>query len=207
MIAVAHKQGVDPKMLRGTVQNDILKEYIARGTYIFPPAPVDAPHRPTSSPSARAEVPRWNTHQRSAGIISARPAAPPSQEVAFTLANGIAYVRGRARRPGWTSTTSRPGCPSSSTRTTIFFEEIAKFRAARRLWARIMRERFGAQDPKSLHAALPHADGRLHAHGAATGKQRRAGDAAGAGGRARRHAEPAHQLARRGAGVAQPRRR
>jgi methylmalonyl-CoA mutase N-terminal domain/subunit len=145
-IAVGEKQGVSADRLNGTIQNDILKEYIARGTYIFPP-----------SPSMRVItdifgyckdfVPKWNTisisgyHIREAGSTAA-------QEVAFTLADGIAYVQA-AIDAGLT-------VDSFASRLAFFFnahndflEEVAKFRAARRLWARIMKERFKAKDPKS----------------------------------------------------------
>ena len=145
-IAVARKQGVDPAGLSGTTQNDVLKEYIARGTYIFPPRP-----------SMRLTVdifkycsqylPRWNTisvggyHIREAGSTAA-------QEIAFALADGIAYVRAAvdagldvdafAGRISWIFQTHNN-----------LFEEIAKLRAARRIWARTMKERFGAKDPRS----------------------------------------------------------
>jgi methylmalonyl-CoA mutase N-terminal domain/subunit len=146
-IAVAKKQGVSLKKLRGTVQNDILKEYVARGTYIFPPGPsmrlitdlFQFCHR---------EIPRWNTisisgyHIREAGSTAV-------QEVAFTLANGIAYVEA-ALEAGL-------DVDEFSGRLSFFFnahndflEEVAKFRAARRLWARVMKERFGAQKSRSM---------------------------------------------------------
>ena len=146
-IVVAEKQGVSPDRLKGTIQNDILKEYIARGTYIFPP-----------SPSMRLitnifefcskEMPQWNTisisgyHIREAG-------ATAIQEVAFTLANGIAYVEAALK--------ASLGVDDFAPRLSFFFnahndllEEVAKFRAARRLWAKIMRERFKAKDQRSL---------------------------------------------------------
>ncbi len=145
-IAVAKEQGVDPKRLEGTVQNDILKEYIARGTYIFPPRPsmrlVTDLFRYCS-----AEVPRWNTisisgyHIREAGATAV-------QEVAFTLANGIAYVQA-AVDAGLDVDTFGPRLSFFFNAHNDFLEEIAKFRAARRLWARIMRERFGARNPRS----------------------------------------------------------
>jgi len=146
-IAVGKKQGIDPGQLRGTVQNDILKEYIARGTYIFPP-----------QPSMRLitdlcrychdHVPRWNTisisgyHIREAGSTAV-------QEVAFTLANAIAYVRA-ALDAGLDVDDFAPRLSFFFNAHNNLLEEVAKFRAARRLWARIMRERFGAQDPRSL---------------------------------------------------------
>ncbi len=143
-VAVARKQGVDPAVLRGTIQNDVLKEYIARGTYIFPPRP--SLRLVTDIFAWCAEhVPRWNTisisgyHVREAGATAA-------QEIAFTLANGIAYVEAALAA----------GLPLGkfAPRLSFFFnahlnllEEVAKFRAARRMWARILVERFGAEDP------------------------------------------------------------
>ena len=130
---------------RGTVQNDILKEYIARGTYIYPPRAVDAASSPTSSRSAPSDVPNWNTisisgyHIREAGSTAA-------QEIAFTLANGIAYVEA-ALAGGLDVDEFAPRLSFFFNVHNNFFEEVAKFRAARRLWAQIMRERFGAQGP------------------------------------------------------------
>ncbi|MDZ4769665.1 MAG: methylmalonyl-CoA mutase family protein [Chloroflexota bacterium] len=146
-IAVGKRQGVDPVALRGTVQNDILKEYIARGTYIFPPAPS---MRLITDLFAycKAEVPLWNTisisgyHIREAGSTAA-------QEIAFTLANGIAYV-GAAIDAGLAVDDFAPQLSFFFNAHNHFLEEIAKYRAARRLWASIMRDRFAARDPKSL---------------------------------------------------------
>ncbi len=146
VIAVAQNQGVAPKELRGTVQNDILKEYIARGTYIFPPAPsmrliTDLFRYCTT------KVPNWNTisisgyHIREAGSTAV-------QEVAFTLADAIEYVKA-AIDAGLAVDDFAPQLAFFFNAHNDFLEEIAKFRAARRLWAKIMRERFGAQDPKS----------------------------------------------------------
>ena len=140
---VAKEQGVDPKLLQGTLQNDILKEYIARGTYIYPPEPS---MRLVTDVFAYAKdhLPKWNPisisgyHMREAGCTAV-------QELAFTLANGIAYVEA-ALRPGSPLIPSPPACRFSLACTMISLEEIAKFRAARRLWARIMRERFRAKD-------------------------------------------------------------
>jgi methylmalonyl-CoA mutase N-terminal domain/subunit len=146
-IAVAEKQGVPPEKLRGTIQNDILKEYIARGTYIFPPKP--SMRLITDIFAFCAErVPRWNTisisgyHIREAGSTAV-------QEVAFTLANGIAYVKA-ALDKGLDVDEFAPRLSFFFNAHNHFFEEIAKFRAARRMWARIMKERFGAKDPRSL---------------------------------------------------------
>ena len=145
-IAVGESQGVPPPALNGTIQNDILKEYIARGTYIYPPAPS---MRIITDIFAfcKDRVPRWNTisisgyHIREAGSTAA-------QEIAFTLANGIAYVQA--------AIDAGMSVDSFASRLAFFFnahnnflEEVAKFRAARRLWARIMRDRFRANDPRS----------------------------------------------------------
>jgi len=145
-IAVAKKQGIDPAKLDGTTQNDVLKEYIARGTYIFPPRPsmrltIDIVKY------CSQHLPRWNTlsiggyHIREAGATAA-------QEIGFALANGIAYVQAAidagldvdafAGRLSWIFQTHNN-----------LFEEVAKLRAARRLWAKIMRQRFGAREPRS----------------------------------------------------------
>ena len=145
-IAVGKQQGVEPSKLRGTVQNDILKEYIARGTYIFPPKPSMRLITDLFAYCAR-EVPHWNTisisgyHIREAGSTAV-------QEVAFTLANGIAYVRA-AIDAGLAVDDFAPQLSFFFNAHNNFLEEVAKFRAARRLWARIMRERFAAQNPKS----------------------------------------------------------
>jgi methylmalonyl-CoA mutase N-terminal domain/subunit len=146
-VAVAKKQNVGPGKLEGTIQNDILKEYIARGTYIYPPAPSMRLITDTLAFCAR-EIPKWNTisisgyHIREAGSTAA-------QEIAFTLADAIAYVEA--------AVASGLKVDEFAPRLSFFFnahnnllEEVAKFRAARRLWARIMRERFGARDPRSL---------------------------------------------------------
>ncbi|MFQ3534574.1 MAG: methylmalonyl-CoA mutase family protein [Aggregatilineales bacterium] len=145
-IAVGKRQGVPMHKLRGTVQNDILKEYIARGTYIYPPA---ASMRLITDifRFCRDHVPHWNTisisgyHIREAGSTAV-------QEVAFTLANGIAYVQA-AVEAGLSVDEFAPQLSFFFNAHNQFFEEVAKFRAARRLWAEIMRERFGARDPKS----------------------------------------------------------
>jgi methylmalonyl-CoA mutase N-terminal domain/subunit len=145
-IAVAKKQGVDVKKLRGTIQNDILKEYIARGTYIFPPVPsmrlITDVFQFCSS-----EVPQWNTisisgyHIREAGSTAV-------QEVAFTLANAIAYVQA-AIEAGLKVDEFASQLSFFFNAHNNFLEEIAKFRAARRVWAEIMKNRFGAQDARS----------------------------------------------------------
>jgi methylmalonyl-CoA mutase, N-terminal domain len=146
-IAVAARQGIPSRKLSGTVQNDILKEYIARGTYVFPPGPSMRLITDTFA-FCRERVPRWNTisisgyHVREAGCTAA-------QEVAFTLANGIAYVEA-AREAGLAVDDFAPQLSFFFNAHNNLLEEVAKFRAARRLWARIMRDRFGAKDPRSL---------------------------------------------------------
>ncbi len=145
-IAVARSQGLDPAQLRGTVQNDILKEYIARGTYIFPPQPSMRLITDVFS-YAKQELPRWNSisvsgyHIREAGSTAV-------QEVAFTLANGIAYVEA-AQKAGLSVDEVGRQISFFFNAHNHFLEEVAKYRAARRLWAKIMRERFGAKDEKS----------------------------------------------------------
>jgi methylmalonyl-CoA mutase N-terminal domain/subunit len=146
-IAVARRTGVAVERLAGTVQNDILKEYIARGTYIFPPPPS---MRLITDLFAycRGRVPRWNTisisgyHMREAGCTAV-------QEVAFTLANAVAYVDA-ARSAGLAVDDFAPQLSFFFNAHNNLVEEVAKYRAARRLWARLMRERFGARDPRSL---------------------------------------------------------
>ncbi len=146
-IAVAEKQGISLEKLRGTIQNDILKEYIARGTYIFPPKPSMRLITDIFAYCAK-EVPRWNSisisgyHIREAGSTAV-------QEVAFTLANGMAYVQA-ALDQGLDVDEFGPRLSFFFNAHNHFFEEIAKFRAARRMWARIMKERFGAKNPRSL---------------------------------------------------------
>ena len=146
-MAVAEKQGIAPEKLRGTIQNDILKEYVARGTYIFPPK--ESMRIITDIFEYCTKIlPEWNTisisgyHIREAGATAA-------QEVAFTLADGVAYVEVAKK--------ARLEIDDFGKRLSFFFnshnnfiEEIAKFRAARRIWARLMKERFGATDPKAM---------------------------------------------------------
>ena len=143
---VAREHGVDPSTIRGTVQNDILKEYIARGTYIYPVAPSMRLITDLFAYCA-AELPNWNTisisgyHIREAGSTAA-------QEIAFTLADGLAYVEA-ARSAGLDVDAFAPRLSFFWNSHNDLFEEAAKFRAARRLWARLMRERVGAGDPAS----------------------------------------------------------
>jgi methylmalonyl-CoA mutase N-terminal domain/subunit len=146
-VAVAQRTGVAPERLTGTVQNDILKEYIARGTYVFPPGPS---MRLITDMFAfcRARVPRWNTisvsgyHVREAGCTAV-------QEVAFTLSNAIAYVTA-ALEAGLAVDEFAPQISFFFNAHNDLIEEVAKFRAARRLWARVVRERFGARDSRSM---------------------------------------------------------
>ncbi|GIE83676.1 acyl-CoA mutase large subunit family protein [Actinoplanes regularis] len=144
---VAEEQGVPGSALQGTIQNDILKEYIARGTYIFPPKPSLRLVADTFA-YCRAEIPKWNTISIS-GYHMAEAGATPAQEIAFTLANGIEYVRA-AIAAGLAVDDFAPRLSFFFVARTTLLEEIAKFRAARRMWARIMRDDFGAKDPKSM---------------------------------------------------------
>ncbi|QES49784.1 methylmalonyl-CoA mutase [Streptomyces venezuelae] len=144
---VAEEQGIGADRLTGTVQNDVLKEYIARGTYIFPPGPSLRLVADTFR-YCRAEIPRWNTISIS-GYHMAEAGASPVQEVAFTLADGIEYVR-TAIGAGMDVDEFAPRLSFFFVARTTLLEEVAKFRAARRIWARVMREEFGARDPKSL---------------------------------------------------------
>ncbi len=143
---VATERGVDPRELRGTIQNDVLKEYIARGTYIFPPAPSLRLVADTFAYCAQT-LPRFNTISIS-GYHMAEAGATPVQEVAFTLANAIAYVEA-ASAAGLDVDTFAPRLSFFFVARSALLEEVAKFRAARRVWATIMADRFGARDPKS----------------------------------------------------------
>jgi methylmalonyl-CoA mutase, N-terminal domain len=144
---VARRRGTDPHRLRGTVQNDILKEYIARGTYIFPPEPSMRLVTDTFA-YCRAELPAWNTisisgyHMREAGATAV-------QEVAFTVANAIAYSEA-ALAAGMAFDEFAPRLSFFFAAHNDLFEEAAKFRAARRVWAQVARDRFGAGDPRSM---------------------------------------------------------
>ncbi|MCB5168617.1 methylmalonyl-CoA mutase family protein [Streptomyces bambusae] len=144
---VGEEQGVPADRLTGTVQNDVLKEYIARGTYIFPPGPS---LRLTADVFryCRAGIPRWNTISIS-GYHMAEAGASPAQEVAFTLADGIEYVR-TAVAAGMDVDGFAPRLSFFFVARTTLLEEVAKFRAARRIWARVMKEEFGARDPRSM---------------------------------------------------------
>ena len=143
---VAEEKGISGKDLTGTIQNDVLKEYISRGTYIYPP---------TQSlrlitdifKYCRAELPKWNTISIS-GYHMSEAGATPAQEIAFTLANGIEYVKS-AIAAGLDVDEFAPRLAFFFVSRTVLLEEVAKFRAARRIWARIMKEQFGAKDAKS----------------------------------------------------------
>jgi methylmalonyl-CoA mutase N-terminal domain/subunit len=143
---VAAEQGVSAGQITGTIQNDILKEYIARGTYIYPPQPSLRLVADTFA-YCRREIPRWNTISIS-GYHMAEAGATPVQEIAFTLANAREYVNA-ALAAGMAVDDFAPRLSFFFVARTTVLEEIAKFRAARRLWARIMRDEFGATDPKS----------------------------------------------------------
>lgn len=144
---VAEEQGVDPAKLTGTIQNDVLKEYIARGTYIYPPK--ESLRLITDIfRYCRSELPRWNTISIS-GYHMAEAGATPAQEIAFTLADGIEYVRA-AVASGQDVDEFAPRLAFFFVARTTLLEEVAKFRAARRIWAQVMRDEFGAENPKSL---------------------------------------------------------
>ncbi len=144
LVAVAEERGVPRAALSGTVQNDILKEYVSRGTYIYPAAPSLRLVTDLFAFCSR-EMPRWNTisvsgyHIREAGATAA-------QEIAFTLANGLTYLDA-ARRAGLSPVDVLPRVSFFFNVHNVFFEEVAKFRAARRLWGRLLEERFGVDDP------------------------------------------------------------
>ena len=144
---VGEEQGVDPSKLRGTTQNDILKEYIARGNFIYPP---EGAMRLTTDLFAYCKdtVPKWNTISIS-GFHFREKGCSAVQEVAFTLSNGIAYVQA-AIDAGLKVDDFAPRLAFFFNGHNHVFQEVAKFRAARRMWARIMKERFGAENPKSM---------------------------------------------------------
>ncbi len=143
---VAEEHGIAGSALKGTIQNDILKEYIARGTYIFPPKPSLRLVADTFA-YCREEIPKWNTISIS-GYHMAEAGATPAQEIAFTLANGVEYVRA-ALAAGLAVDEFAPRLSFFFVARTTLLEEVAKFRAARRIWARLMRDDFGAKDPRS----------------------------------------------------------
>jgi len=143
---IAEENGISGEQLNGTIQNDVLKEYISRGTYIYPPT---QSLRLTTDifKYCKSELPKWNTISIS-GYHMSEAGATPSQEIAFTLANGVEYVR-TAVAAGLAVDDFAPRLAFFFVARTSLLEEVAKFRAARRIWARIMRDEFGAVDPKS----------------------------------------------------------
>ena len=144
---VAEEQGVTASALRGTVQNDVLKEYVARGTYIFPPK-ASMRFATDLMSYCHQELPQWNSISVS-GYHLAEAGATPVQEVAFTLAHGIEYVRA-ALAAGLDVDELAPRLTFFFVARTTLLEEVAKFRAARRIWAHVMRDEFGARDPRSM---------------------------------------------------------
>ena len=199
-LAVAEQQGVDWARLSGTLQNDILKEYIAQKEYIFPPRPSMRLVTDTIEFGVR-HTPRFNPisisgyHIREAGSTAV-------QELAFTLRDGMEYVDWALER-GLAIDEFAPRLSFFFNAHNDFFEEIAKYRAARKIWAYAMRDRYGARERAQPEAALPRADGGLLAHLAAAVQQRGADGGAGAGGGAGRGAIAAHQFARRSLRAAQ----
>ena len=196
---VGEEQGVESKELRGTTQNDILKEYIARGNFIYPPEPA---MRLTTDLFAycRERVPKWNTisisgyHMREKGCSAV-------QEVGFTLANAIAYVQA-ALDAGLDVDEFGPRLAFFFNGHNNVFQEVAKFRAARRMWAQIMARALRLGEPEVADDALPHPDRRRDAGRPAAREQHRARGAAGLRRGVRRHPVAAHQRLRRGAGAA-----
>ena len=183
--------------LRGTIQNDILKEYVARGTYIFPPTAVHAPDHRYLRSTARTERAAAGTPSASAAITSARRVPRRCRRWPSPWRTPSPTSR-RPSRPVWRWTTSPRRLSFFFNAHNNFLEEVAKFRAARRLWARSCASASAPRTP-SLDAALPHPDRRLDAHRAAAGEQRGARHRAGPGGGAGRDAVAAHQQHGRGA--------
>ena len=194
-LAAAERQGVAWRDLGGTLQTDIFKEYIAQKEWLFPPRPHLRLIGDLMAFCA-AEVPRFHPisvsgyHIREAGSTAV-------QELAFTLADGLAYVELGMRR-GLDVDAFAPRLSFFFNAHIDLFEEVAKYRAARRIWARWLRDRYGATRRALVAAAVPRADGGLLAHGRAARQQRRPDHGRGARGRARRGAVAAHELARRG---------
>ncbi len=201
---VAEEEGVAPDAISGTIQNDILKEYVARGTYIYPPRPSMRLVTDTFAYCAE-RIPGWNTisisgyHIREAGSTAV-------QELAFTLANGIAYVEA-ALAAGLDVDSFGPRLSFFFNAHNDLFQEVAKYRAARQdLGPHHDRAVRGARREVEA-AAFPHPDGRVDPHGPAARRQRRPRGPAGALGRPRRDPEPAHQRLRRGSRAADRARR
>ena len=196
---VGEEQGVPSEKLRGTVQNDVLKEYMARGNYIYPPAPT---MRLTTDifEYCRENVPKWNTISIS-GYHIREKGCSAVQEVAFTLSNAIAYVEAALER-GLKIDEFAPRLAFFFNGHNNVFQEVAKFRAVRRMWAKIVEERFGAQGPQLDEDPLPHPDRRRDAAGPAARGQHHPRRPAGLRRGRRRHPVAAHQRLRRGAGAA-----
>ncbi len=198
---VAEERGVDPTSLGGTIQNDILKEYAARGTYIFPPRPSMRLVTDTFAYCAE-RLPAWNTisvsgyHMREAGSSAA-------QEIAFTVANGLAYIEA-ALAAGLSIDQVAPRMSFFFSAHSDLFEEVAKFRAARRLWAHLIRERYAPRDPRSEMVRFHTQTGgvTLTAQQPLNNVVRVAYQALVSG--PGWDPEPAHELVRRGAGTANP---
>ena len=198
-VCVGEQQGVPRDRLRGTAQTDILKEYIAQKEWIFPPEPsmrlvVDMIEFCSREMPLFHPISISGYHIREAGSTAA-------QELAFTLADGFAYVEAAIER-GLDVDDFAPRLSFFFNAHLDFFEEIAKYRAARRIWAREMRDRYRRPQRALAAHALPHADGGRLADRAAAGGEHRPHGARGARGGARRDAEPAHELLRRGARAA-----
>ena len=198
-LVVAEKQGADWNKISGTLQNDILKEYIAQKEYIYPPAPSMRLVIDTFEFGSKF-TPKFNSisisgyHIREAGSTAL-------QELAFTIYDGVEYVEW-ARRRGLDVDEFGPRLSFFFNSHSDFFEEIAKFRAARKIWYRLMKDRFGAKQRAQLAHALPHADRGCLAHGAAAHEQHCPRGRAGPGGGAGRNAVPAYRFIRRSAGAA-----
>ena len=198
-VCVGEEQGVSREQLRGTIQTDILKEYIAQKEYIFPPEPSMRLVTDMVEFCAR-EMPLWHPisisgyHIREAGSTAA-------QELAFTLADGFTYVEWALER-GLDVDDFAPRLSFFFNAHLDFFEEIAKYRAARRIWATLMREQVRGEEPALVADALPHADRRCVADRAAARGEHRAHRDRGAGRGARRDAVAAHEHLRRGARAA-----
>ena len=186
-VAVGEQQGHAPAALTGTAQNDVLKEYIARGTYIYPPGPSLRLAADLVGYCAR-EMPRFNSisisgyHMRDAGSTAA-------QEIAFTFANAIAYGEAFTER-GVGADSWGPRVSWIFNTHNNFMEEVAKYRALRRMWARIMKETIRRAGPTLVDAENAHADGRLNADGAAAAEQHCSGGVPGDGGGAWRRSKP-----------------
>ena len=189
-----------PASSGGTIQNDILKEYVARGTYIYPPRPSMRLVTDTVRPTARGTC-RSGTPISISGYHIREAGATAVQELAFTLANGIAYVQAGVDA-GLAVDEFAPRLSFFFNAHNNFFEEVAKFRAARRMWAPDHDRALRGDGRAVEDAALPHPDRRLDPHRPAAREQHRARGHPGPGRGARRHAEPAHQRLRRGAGPA-----